>query len=89
MDQALILASELKKREALSNVINCYVWVHFTRDPKNKLRRGINQKEVADFMGLTINTTFCQIMNECMTKMGYKPREIRGNYYYKNIKRIA
>lgn len=85
MDAAL--EQEIRKRSALKDLIHSYAAVHFCSDPKNKLRRGTLQKEVADFIGITINTTFCQLMNECMEEMGYKAREIMGYYYYRNIKR--
>jgi hypothetical protein len=88
MDKALILR-EVEKREALKKFIDAYINLHFIGDPKTKLRRGAIQKEIANYIGLTINTTFCQIVNECMNEKGFWPREIEGAYYYRNIRRKA
>lgn len=85
MDAAL--EHEIKKRSALKDVISSYVTINFCSDEKRHMRRGAIQREVANFIGLTINTTFCQVMNECMENLGYKAREIRGYQYYRNIKR--
>lgn len=86
MDAAL--DQELKKRRALSDLVVSYIHVHFEFDPKKRFKRGMLQKEIAHFIGLTVNTTFCQIVNNCMKNLGHELIEVRGQYYYKNLKRI-
>lgn len=84
MDASLIEA-EQQRRAILCHAFSLYISNNFQLDPKGKLRRGTVQKEIADYFNITINTTFCQIVNECMEAVGFKRVEIRGSYYYKNI----
>ena len=85
MDAALI-EHERQRRAALCHAFSLYISQNFQFDTKGKLRRGTVQKEIADYFDITINTTFCQLVNECMEAQGFKRTEIRGSYYYKNIR---
>lgn len=86
MDQTSIRA-EFIRRQYVCDAIKIFIKDTFEHDPIKKLRRGALQKEISDLLGITINTPFCRMVNMCMEECGFIPREIRGNYYYKNIKR--
>lgn len=88
MDQALI-QNEYIRRQYVGSLIGSYISHHFEEaPPKSKIRRGIVQKEIAAHFGIVVNNLFCELVNLCMENDGYKCCIIRGDYYYKGVKRI-
>lgn len=86
MDTTLI-QEEFIRRQYVCDAIKIFIQSNFEFDLKNKLRRGIIQQEIANMMGITLNRTFCQLVNQCMEEQGFKRSIIRGNYYYTKIRR--